>query len=54
MVEQAVAFVRRHTSRPLSVKGLKCQQTLAYPPEALREVIVNALAHRDYADPAQR
>lgn len=50
MVEQTVAFIRRHTARPLAVKGLKRQKTFVYPPEALREVIVNAIAHRDYAD----
>ena len=54
MVEQAVAFVRRHTARPLAVKGLKRQNISAYPPEALREIIVNALAHRDYADPGAK
>jgi len=50
VVEQTVVFIRRHTARPLAVKGLKRQNTFVYPPEALREVIVNAVAHRDYAD----
>ena len=49
-VEQAVAFIRRNTARPLVVKGMKRQGVETYPAEALRELIVNALAHRDYAD----
>ena len=50
LVEQAVAFVRRNTPKPLLVKGLKRQKTEAYPAEALREAVVNAVAHRDYSD----
>ena len=50
MVEEAVAFVRRNTAKPLVVKGLKRQKVETYPAEVLREVVVNAVAHRDYAD----
>jgi len=50
-VEQAVAFIRRNTAHPLVVKGMKRQGVEAYPAEALRELIVNALAHRNYSDP---
>lgn len=49
-VEQAVAFIQRNTIHPLVVKGMKRQKAEVYPAEALREVIVNALAHRNYAD----
>lgn len=49
-IEQAVSFIRRNTARPLVVKGLKRQETELYPSEALREVLVNAVAHRDYAE----
>ncbi|MDD5557349.1 MAG: ATP-binding protein [bacterium] len=49
-VEQAVAFVRRNSARPLVVKGLKRQPAEPYPAEALREAAVNAVAHRDYAE----
>jgi predicted HTH transcriptional regulator len=52
-VEQAVAFIRRNTAHPLVVKGMKRQDVEVYPSEALRELIVNALAHRDYADPGE-
>ena len=33
---------------------MKRQDVEAYPAEALRELIVNALAHRDYADPGAK
>jgi ATP-dependent DNA helicase RecG len=49
-IEQAVAFVRRNTSQPLKVEGLRRARAEAYPQEALREAIANAVAHRDYAD----
>lgn len=49
-VEQAIAFIRRNTARPLVVKGLKRQPAERYPAEALREALVNAVAHRDYAE----
>jgi len=48
MIEKAVAFVRRNTAKPMLVKGLKRQKTETYPAEVLREVLVNAVAHRDY------
>lgn len=50
MVEKAVAFVRRNTAKPMLVKGLKRQKTETYPAEVLREVLVNAMAHREYND----
>lgn len=53
-VEQVVAFIRRNTAHPLVVKGMKRQNIEAYPAEALRELIVNALAHRDYSDPGAK
>lgn len=53
-VEQAVSFIRRNTAHPLVVKGMKRQKVETYPAEALRELIVNALAHRDYTDPGAK
>lgn len=50
LVEQSVAFIRRNTPEPLVVEGLKRKKTDTYPSEALREAIVNAVAHRNYAD----
>ncbi|NQT69565.1 MAG: DUF4062 domain-containing protein [Desulfobacteraceae bacterium] len=49
-IEQTVAFIRRNTAHPLKVRGLKRQDSDAYPQEALREAIVNAVAHRDYGE----
>lgn len=54
LVEQTVAFIRRNTPKPLIVKGLKRQKAEAYPVEVLREAVVNAVAHRDYADPGAK
>ena len=47
-IEQAVAFIRRNTSHPLKIEGLRRVATELYPQEALREAMVNAVAHRDY------
>lgn len=49
-IEQAVAFIRRNSARPLVVEGLKRRSAEPYPAEVLREVVVNALAHRDYGE----
>ena len=46
-VEQAVAFILRNTRHPLGVRELRRVKSNQYPQEALREVLVNAVAHRD-------
>ena len=49
VVEQAIEFVRRNSK--LSVKlsnGARREEKWTYPEGAVREVIVNALVHRDY------
>jgi ATP-dependent DNA helicase RecG len=49
LVEQAVAFVRRNTKVTAKLRGgARRQQRYAYPEEAVKETIVNALVHRDY------
>jgi len=49
LVEQAVEFVRRNTQVTAALAdGVRREQTWAYPEEAARETIVNALVHRDY------
>ena len=49
LVEQAVAFVRRNTGVTAHLQeGARRQEQWAYPEEAVREAIVNALVHRDY------
>lgn len=50
LVEQALAFVQRNTAvdGQLEEDGARRENRPAYPREAIREAIVNALVHRDY------
>lgn len=50
LVEQAISFVQRNTpiEGQLEKGGARRENRLAYPVEAIREAIVNALVHRDY------
>jgi ATP-dependent DNA helicase RecG len=49
LVEQAFDFVRRNTGTTATLEdGVRRKERPAYPPEAIREVLVNALIHRDY------
>lgn len=43
-----MAFVRRNTTHPLKVEGLRRVTAEDVPQEALREAVVNAVAHRNY------
>ncbi|MBR4188361.1 MAG: putative DNA binding domain-containing protein [Kiritimatiellae bacterium] len=47
-VEEAHRFVLRSIRRGASIEGLYRKDVYELPPEALREAIVNAVAHRDY------
>ncbi|MDQ7904751.1 ATP-binding protein [Phytohabitans sp. ZYX-F-186] len=49
IVDEAVAAVLRNTSVRSFVEGAGRRDVYDYPVEALREVIVNALVHRDYS-----
>lgn len=51
-VEEAMAFVRRNTRMAVEIKGLQREENWEYPLDALREAIVNAVCHRDYASSA--
>ena len=47
-IDRAVGFVQRNTRHPMRVVGLSRLQLDEYPVEALREALVNAVAHRQY------
>jgi ATP-dependent DNA helicase RecG len=50
-VEEAMAFVRRNTSMAAKMEGeLERKERWEYPLDAVREGIINAVCHRDYAD----
>lgn len=53
MIEKIVAFVMRNTRHPIQVVGIKRISLDEYPIAVLREVMVNAIAHRDYDDAAR-
>lgn len=48
LVEQALEFVRRNTPVTATLDEGRRIEKFAYPPEVLREAIVNAVIHRDY------
>lgn len=49
VIEQAIDFVRRNTTIQAWIdKGGRRQERWDYPLEAVREAVVNAIAHRDY------
>ena len=49
IVDQALEFVRRNTPMTASLEGgTRRIERPAYPDEAVREAVVNALVHRDY------
>jgi len=47
-LRQAEAFVRENVRSVVRMVGLAHQETPEYPFEAVRELLVNAIAHRDY------
>lgn len=49
LVEQSLEFVNAHTGVRSVLRGGARVDVRDYPPEVLREVIVNALVHRDYS-----
>jgi len=49
LVEQAVGFIRRNTGVVAELEGgVRRVERPVYPPEVIREAVVNALIHRDY------
>ncbi len=48
-IRQAEAFIRDQVRSVVRLVGLTHQETPEYPIEAVRELLVNAVAHRDYS-----
>jgi predicted HTH transcriptional regulator len=53
-LEQALKFVDAHTFHPRRVVGLNNLRLDEYPVAALREALVNAVAHRSYEDRSRK
>jgi ATP-dependent DNA helicase RecG len=53
-LEQALEFIDGHTFHPHRVVGLNNVRLDEYPTAALREALVNAVAHRIYEDAARK
>jgi ATP-dependent DNA helicase RecG len=47
-LSQAEEFIRTNLTTTVRLVGLQHQENLEYPFEAVRELLVNAVAHRDY------
>jgi ATP-dependent DNA helicase RecG len=48
-IEAAIAFVQKHSLRGAQIGTVRRRETWTLPPVALRETIINAVAHADYA-----
>ncbi|MBX3416186.1 MAG: DUF4062 domain-containing protein [Pirellulaceae bacterium] len=53
-IDRALDFVMRNTRHPMRVVGLNRIKLDEYPVEALREALVNAVAHRRYEQDGQK
>lgn len=49
VIDRALDFVRRNVGTRAWLEGGRRRQRCALPPEAIREAVVNAVMHRDYA-----
>jgi ATP-dependent DNA helicase RecG len=48
LIDQAMAFVNRNIGHGATLAGARREDQADYPLEAVREAVVNAIAHRDY------
>jgi ATP-dependent DNA helicase RecG len=48
-IEQAIAFIEKHSMRGMKIGRLRRSERWSLPPAAVREALVNAVAHTDYA-----
>ena len=48
-VEEAIAFVQKHSWHGASIGAVRRTDRLSLPPEAVREALINAVVHADYS-----
>jgi ATP-dependent DNA helicase RecG len=53
-IEHVIAFIDKHTFHPTRVVGINNVALDEYPIRALREALVNAVAHRNYEDAGRK
>lgn len=49
VIDQIIAFIRRHTITAAQISSIRREDIPEYPPVAIREIITNALLHADYS-----
>ncbi|VVC02672.1 Uncharacterised protein [Candidatus Burarchaeum australiense] len=53
LIENSVNLIKQYAPPVSRIEGLKRIDVYPYPYEALRELIINAIAHRDYFTPSE-
>ena len=53
-VEDALIFLKKHLRVSYKIEGLRRENVLELPEDALREAVVNAVCHRDYFEKGAR
>ncbi len=48
LLSNAEAFIRNNSNHPWTIRGMRREEKSDYPFRAVREVLVNAMIHRDY------
>ena len=48
LLSDAEAFIRNNSKNPWTIRGMRREEKSDYPFKAVREVLVNAMIHRDY------
>ena len=48
LLANAEAFIRTNSKNPWTIRGMRREENSDYPFKAVREVLVNAMIHRDY------